>query len=68
MRGRRQILRAVLLASIAVAPWSLAQPTVQPAGNRRLGGGSIVADKWGLATIRQLRMLKGAQRVVIQRQ
>jgi len=35
---------------------------------RRLGGGSIAADKWGLATIPQLRMLKGTQRVVIHRQ
>ena len=38
------------------------------ADDRRLGGGSITADKWGLATIRQLRILKGAQRVVIQQQ
>jgi len=34
----------------------------------RLGGGSITADEWGLVTIRQIRMQKGAQRIVIQRQ
>jgi hypothetical protein len=30
-----------------------------------LGSATIVADKWRLATIRQMRMLKGPQRVVI---
>ncbi len=33
-----------------------------------LGSATIVADKWHLATIRQMRMLKGPQRVVIARQ
>jgi hypothetical protein len=38
------------------------------AGGRRLGGGTVTADEWGLVTIPQMRMLKGAQRVVIQQQ
>ena len=35
---------------------------------RGLGSGSVTADQWGLVTIRQMRVLKGAQRVVISRQ
>ncbi len=35
------------------------------AGGERLGGGTVTADQWGLVTIRRMRMLKGAQRVVI---
>jgi len=34
----------------------------------RLDSGSITADEWGLMTIRQMQMQKGAQRVVIRRQ
>jgi len=33
-----------------------------------LGSGTVTADRWHLVTIRQMRMLKGAQRVVIIRQ
>ncbi len=40
----------------------------RPAIGKQLGSGSTVADQWGLVTIRQMRMLKGAQRVVIVRQ
>jgi hypothetical protein len=35
------------------------------AKGRVLGSGEVTADKWGLVTIRQMRMLKGAQRVAI---
>jgi len=35
------------------------------AGDNVLGAGTATADKWGLVTIRQLPMAKGAQRVVI---
>jgi hypothetical protein len=42
--------------------------TARLAAGRPLGGGSLTADEWGLVTIAQMRMLKGAQRVVIQRQ
>lgn len=37
-------------------------------GGRHLGSGSITADEWHLLTIPRMRALKGAQRVVIQRQ
>jgi hypothetical protein len=37
------------------------------AKGRRLGAGSVAADQWGLVTIEQMRLLKGAQRVVIER-
>jgi hypothetical protein len=37
-------------------------------GGRHLGSGSITADKWHLVTIPRMRVLKGAQRVVIHRQ
>jgi len=39
MQGRRQVLCATFLASIAVAPWSLAQPTEAAVVTRRLGTG-----------------------------
>jgi len=38
------------------------------AKGRRLGSGSVTADRYGLVTIPQMRMLVGAQRVVIERQ
>jgi len=34
---------------------------------RKLGSGTVQADEWGLVTIRQMPMVKGAQRVVIVR-
>jgi len=37
-----------------------------PAG-KPLGSGTVEADQWGLVTIRRMRMIKGAQRVVIAR-
>jgi len=33
-----------------------------------LGSGTVTADKWGLVTIRQLPLVKGDQRVVIEKQ
>ena len=38
-----------------------------PAEGKTLGKGTVQADRWGLVTLRQMRMLKGAQRVVIVR-
>jgi len=42
-------------------------PAAGGQAGKPLGSGKLVADQWGLATIRQMRLLKGRHRVVISR-
>ena len=42
--------------------------TTIPPNAEKLGSGTVTADQWNLVTIRQMRLVRGSQRVVIVRQ